>query len=208
MMKDIELKNDTNAVFSFNTHGSNFKYMLLNGNIYISHVLSYAFSVEIPEEINGAVVTGILTGAIHDLGCSAITLPKTLKYIGSHAIYDCSEIKTLSIPKNVEYIEERAIVHCPKLECVHMECKHINKLPKFMIDDCGNLKSLYFYANADNIDKEFVRDEHRSFKIFCNPKNSIIKQLNDSDFKIEPCYTSSIERFLDEDCQPENLDKG
>ena len=199
-----KFKNDEKP-YTYYGNDITIRYLLLDNRVYISDIFSYNEDLVIPEYIDDFPITGLLTSAIHNNNnLRSITLPKNLKFIGSNAIYDCGKLHTLKILENVEFIGPQAVTYCKSLSYLYMDCKHIENLPEAMIDDCGSLKNVYFYANADNVHKNVFRDVHEDVIIFCSPKNKIIEQLEDSKYKIQRCYSSSLEQFLEEDC----FDKG
>lgn len=200
-----KFKNDEKP-YSYHSNDMTIKYLLLDNKVYISDISSYKEDLVIPEYINEFPITGLLTSAIHNNNqiCS-ITLPKNLKFIGSNAIYDCRKLHTLKILENVEFIGPQAVTYCKSLSNLYINCKHIENLPEAMIDDCGSLKNVYFYANADNIHENVFRYAHKDITIFCSPRNKVIEQLENSEYKIQLCYSSLLERFLEEDCSDKGI---
>ena len=70
----------------------------------------------IPETINDIPVTRIAYNAIRDAACYGITIPNSVRYIGSYAFYSCPNLIYLEIPPSVTNDIPNAIVYdCPKL---------------------------------------------------------------------------------------------
>ena len=65
--------------------------------------------VEIPSEIDGAVVTGIGANAFFDVqNIIEVILPETIEYIGEKAFARCFDLKKINFPDGLERIEEEA----------------------------------------------------------------------------------------------------
>ncbi|ADU21677.1 leucine-rich repeat domain-containing protein [Ruminococcus albus] len=75
--------------------------------------------IEIPSELNGAIVTSI---GYHAFFChmelGSITLPKDLKNIGDGAFKDCNGLSSIVIPDGVECIGDDAFRSCRVLSSV------------------------------------------------------------------------------------------
>lgn len=205
-MSLFEIKNDE-SIYNAYYQGGTIRYINLNDKAYITKVYTSSENLVIPEIVNDLPVAGLLTGSICDNTIRTLTLPKSLEFMGTHAICECYKLHTIRILENVKAIESQAIAHCSSLDTLYMNCNHIKSLPKAMIGKCPSLKSVYFYGNADNIDKETFSNENSKLTIFCPAKHPVIEQLKDSEYKIQPCYTSSLERFLDEECDYPIIDK-
>ena len=70
----------------------------------------------IPETINDIPVTRIAYNALRGAKCYGITIPNSVRQIGSYAFYNCPNLIYLEIPPSVTNDIPNAIVYdCPKL---------------------------------------------------------------------------------------------
>lgn len=116
------------------------KYVVINGNITITHYEGNETTLEVPSLINGYQVTKIgdrafegrttLTnitlseGLTHIgkyafsecTGLTNITLPESLTSIGTSSFYSCISLTSITIPKGVTIIEDFAFFYCISLK--------------------------------------------------------------------------------------------
>ncbi len=72
--------------------------------------------VEIPSEIDGAVVTGIGANAFFDVqNIIEVILPETIEYIGEKAFARCFDLKKINFPDGLERIEKEAFYQANSL---------------------------------------------------------------------------------------------
>lgn len=73
--------------------------------------------LSIPEKtVDGTPVTRIAYNAVRDAECHGITIPNSVRHIGSYAFYSCPNLIYLEIPPSVTNDIPNAIVYeCPKL---------------------------------------------------------------------------------------------
>jgi hypothetical protein len=94
-------------------------YKVDGGNIYfntqtgtITDCDSSVTKVDIPEQINGIVVTSIGGYAFTHSKITEVNIPGSVQRIEKYAFYSCSELKKVSIQKGVKYIGEHAFFDC------------------------------------------------------------------------------------------------
>ena len=76
-------------------------------------------NVEIPDKINGRIVTGIGDEAFKYCAIlTSITIPDGVTSIGSNAFYFCTNLRSVTIPDNVTEIYEGAFFNCTSLKSV------------------------------------------------------------------------------------------
>ena len=72
--------------------------------------------VEIPSEVDGAVVTGIGANAFFDVqNIVEVILPETIEYIGEKAFARCFDLKKINFPDGLERIEKEAFYQANSL---------------------------------------------------------------------------------------------
>ncbi len=71
--------------------------------------------IEVPEKVNGHVVTTIGTGAFMNYSMKSVTLPDTVKSIKSCVFEDCDKLQYLRIPDGVTAIEASVFLNCISL---------------------------------------------------------------------------------------------
>lgn len=116
------------------------KYVVINGNITITHYEGNETTLEVPSLINGYQVTKIGDRAFEGCttltnitlseglthigkyafsectGLTNITLPESLTSIGTSAFYSCISLTSITIPKGVTIIEDFAFFYCISLK--------------------------------------------------------------------------------------------
>lgn len=131
-----------------------------NGTLIITNYKGTATEVTVPETIGKNTVTAIGDGAFagrsiyNGVRYSAqqleagqkltkVTLPKTIKLIGSWVFADCVSLKEMIIPLSVEEIGDHAFYHCTQLENVGDVCR-ANTIGTMAFEACTSLKKLKF----------------------------------------------------------------
>ncbi len=95
---------------------SNFIYSVSGNTVSIDFYLGNEQNLTLPDMIGGFPVTNINTGAF--LGKSqikSVTLPASLKIVGSYAFFGCTNMTVVSIPEGVTNIGEGAFLGCVNL---------------------------------------------------------------------------------------------
>ncbi len=105
--------------FEYETSGD-YTYAISNGEAYITACVSTDDHIDVPAEFNGIPVTKIYAGAFFQNQASEITLPDSVKSIGSLAFYLCSNLKTLNLPEGLESIDNQAFSDCTSLETLYI----------------------------------------------------------------------------------------
>ena len=97
-----------------------FVYSVENGEARVTGLTDAGKAAEmlsIPEKtVDGTPVTRIAYNAVRDAECHGITIPNSVRHIGSYAFYSCPNLIYLEIPPSVTNDIPNAIVYdCPKL---------------------------------------------------------------------------------------------
>ncbi len=104
-----------------------------NGHIYVSGNFAYEIledgtaelylynpkyggHVTIPETLVGRKVVGIGPAFKENKKLTGVTIPNTVKYIGSRAFWDCENLKSIELPDSVESIGHGSFAYCDSLE--------------------------------------------------------------------------------------------
>ena len=70
------------------------------------------WALNIPEEIDGYIVTGIADGAFKESDMRLVILPDTIETIGEYAFYKCQSLSHMKLPQNVSVIGDYAFYGC------------------------------------------------------------------------------------------------
>jgi hypothetical protein len=143
---------------------SDFRYTFDEEECTITGYIGESTEVSIPDQIEGKPVTTISIGAFKQraitkvtvpegvtmimgyafYGCTkleSITLPDTLKYIGTFAFSDCISLTSIVIPEKVTWIENSTFFRCSALTSVTLgnsvECIELHAF-----DGCTSLKDI------------------------------------------------------------------
>ena len=99
-----------------------FLYTVDNGEVTITKCISGRRNVVVPSEIEGYPVTKIGSYAFDGYGTNVmhmtVTLPDTLKVIGSYAFYNCWSLREIKFPVGLEKIDQYAFARCRLLSVV------------------------------------------------------------------------------------------
>ena len=116
---------------------------------------------DIPSIVNGTPVTKINAsaftsattagGSIACLGISAVTIPDTVKEIGTAAFMNCANIKEVEFGNSVETIEKCAFDNCQSLETVDLP-NSVTTLGVEAFGNCKNLTSINLSNNLTSIE--------------------------------------------------------
>ncbi|MBO4584399.1 MAG: leucine-rich repeat protein [Clostridia bacterium] len=106
------------------TAADGFLYSINNGEVTITKCISGRRDVVIPSEIDGYPVTKIGSYAFYSYGTNVmhmkVTLPDTLKEIGSYAFYNCWSLREIKFPAGLEKIDQYAFNRCRLLSTVEI----------------------------------------------------------------------------------------
>ena len=121
--------------------------------------------VNIPEEINGYTVTGIDSlSSQSDVNITNVTLPDTLREIGSEAFYNNDYLKEIVIPESVTSIGTGAFSYCDRLQKAVINSAA--DISEYMFQSCRYLSSVTLNGVTKNIG-------HRAFS-GCDKLESIV----------------------------------
>ena len=118
-----------------NATAGNYTYSQSNGKITITKYSGMEEVVEIPAEIDGALVTGI----------------------GTRAFQNCTTIKQLTIPDGVTAINTGAFRGCENLEELYYNCS-LTSIGTTPFQNCTSLKTIYFGENVSSFARNADND--------------------------------------------------
>ena len=132
----------------------NFKYKILeDGTAELRDYSGSAAVVIVPETFYGRKVT-VITGAFSSKSVTSVTIPNTVKTIGSLAFFGCKKLKSIELPDSVEYIDVGAFVYCDSLETLIIG-SGLKKVHESAFD--------YHNLNQEYGIKEFIIDPDNSY---------------------------------------------
>ena len=141
-----------------------------NGNVVVK--TSTDVIIEVPEEINGVIVTGIadhaftshkiydsiertLSNRINFYGgfknIVEIRLPETIEYIGNDAFSDNANLKKINIPTNVKYIGDYAFAWCTSLKNIQLP-DGLTTVNEGMFAGCESLSKITIPNTVETIE--------------------------------------------------------
>ncbi len=104
--------------------------------------------IEIPATYNGKPVAEI--GHMGFLGMESVTIPDSVKVIGTDAFSGCPALKNVTIGKGVEKIEKKAFLGCTALESIAIP-DNVTQMGSNVFEQCVNLKEVSFGAGITSI---------------------------------------------------------
>jgi len=175
-----------------------FAYKLLEDGTAMLYLYNPAKSghVIIPESFYGHTVVKI--GDAFNKNVTGVTIPNTVKYIGTDAFAGCIGLKSIELPDSVESIGTRAFVNCQSLETLI-----IGSGLKTVADNAFSLHNTNQYTGL----KEFIIDEENPYYSsqdgvwFNKDKTTLIKYPYENERKVyeipEGVETIAEEAFHD-----------
>jgi len=95
---------------------SDFKYSVIGNEIRIDKYVGNQMVVNVPEKIDGKIVTSLDESSFMDLDkITTIILPETLKELGNFAFSGCSNLKLINIPSKITVIPSYCFNNCRSL---------------------------------------------------------------------------------------------
>ena len=120
-----------------------------------------AFTLEIPEQVEGITVTGIANGAFSGSGIVSVHIPSTVRYVGT-AFKNCKALSSVVFEEGVTTIYESAFENCTELKEIafpdsllqirsdafcgsgltELSLNKVRKVWDYAFKDCASLASL------------------------------------------------------------------
>lgn len=92
-------------------------------------------NITIPTSIDGHTVTSIGNNAFKDKSLTSVTIPNTVKSIGSFAFYNCTSLVNISIPNSVTNIGDSAFAYCTSLPNITLPT-NLSNIGNSTFQDC------------------------------------------------------------------------
>lgn len=190
---------DAEQTKAFKTNTCNIRYETFNDNIFIKTLTAITDTVEIPKSIDNKNVVGILSDAVSSRFLKKLIIPETVSFVARSAISMCDSLESVVINSKNLFIEPSAIILCPKLTNLFIH-GNVSNLPSCLFNRCPNVTNIYLMGKIDSINNDAFVGVDKSANIYYRPLTvSPPKSLLHS-YSCIPTYTSSLERFLHEDC--------
>ena len=120
----------------------NFTYVVSNGEATITGYSGNDSNVLIPSTLNNYTVTSIKDRAFYqNFKIESVTIPSSVKNIGSYAFNNCAYLKNVTINNGVVSIGEYAFGNCGRLETITIP-PSLQKLSNSVFKNC-NIKKVY-----------------------------------------------------------------
>ncbi|SFD13922.1 leucine-rich repeat domain-containing protein [Ruminococcus albus] len=159
-----------------------YEYALLNdGTVEIARYMGLdAKEVEIPAEINGAVVTSIGSSAFSaKSSIVSIKMPDSITAICSDAFAYCTHLSDIKLSVNLTTIGSYAFCSCTSLKSIEIP-KSVTYLGWFPFSETRS--SLVFNCYKGSIIENYALNNHRHFKILDAEDKTEFPVLNEVQF--------------------------
>lgn len=130
---------------------NDFQYLIIDGNITITHYVGKETTIEIPEKIGEYQVTKV--GAITFFQCTNITnitIPKGITSIGNYAFYNCSSLISIYIPEGIINIGNYTFANCTSLENITLP-EGLKTIGNGAFYKCSSLDNIFLPNSITNI---------------------------------------------------------
>ncbi len=137
----------------------------------------------VPNEYNGLPVTSISDFAFAGSDyIVSISLPNTIKFIGSGAFLDCMEIKAITLPDGITTIQDNTFQNCINLESITLP-NTVTTIGEWAFGYCENLVDI-------NLPENIISIGEYSFFYCTNLTNIILPNSikNIGDYAFSCCY--------------------
>ena len=137
--------------------GTTFWKNVPNGIVYLGNYL-IGVNGECPDHVS--VRTGctlIADEAFEEENLTSVTIPDSVKFIGSSAFYGCERLTSVTIPDKVTRIEEHTFAYCDRLANVTIG-RGVESIGYHAFEDCRSLMSLVIPGGVVSIDKNAFDD--------------------------------------------------
>ena len=124
----------------------------LSGDITIPGEVTYV-NTEYPVKTIMGCYADWLGGAFSDTQVTKVTLPNSIKYIGSEAFRGSQYLQEVVLNEGLTEIGERAFMECPELTTINIPST-ITVLPRKIFRDCPKLKTLTLPEGITNLEIE------------------------------------------------------
>lgn len=92
-----------------------------DGTARILKYLGNGAAIEVPERLDGHKVTGLNFAAFAgNTTIRSVKLPKTIRYIGKAAFWECNNLYSITIPEGVTHIDKEVFSMCKELSWVYL----------------------------------------------------------------------------------------
>lgn len=136
--QNITAAADVFGVFEYENYGS---------YIEITKYTGSATEVEIPDNIDGIPVTGIVSGAFLSTEITSVTIPDSVSKIGQNAFRWCSSLVSIELSDNITEIGNEAFYNCDSLTSVVIP-DSVETLGNYAFNDCDNLNTVTVGAKS------------------------------------------------------------
>jgi len=137
---------DTVKVYEYTTNDE--------GNATITKYNGCAYSLIIPDEIDGYPVTAIGSNAFkNNAYIRSVVIPDGVTSIGSSAFYQCTNLQTVVMPDSVTEIQGSAFSFCTKLSEVDLPSKLVTIGQAFA--DCDKIESITIPKSLEKVNSSY-----------------------------------------------------
>lgn len=99
-----------------------FRYTLTGADtVMVSKYLGGSTEVELPEFVNGRLVTGVYSSCFEDSDIVSVTIPRAYSVIGAFAFRNCKSLSTVRLPSSLKTIGIMAFSGCESLSDIDID---------------------------------------------------------------------------------------
>ena len=113
-----------------------FKWTYDEGDLAIKEYTGSASEVSVPSKIDGMTVTMIGGGAFRGTNVTKVSIPNTVRSIGSRAFYYCTSLSNVSIAPSVTWIGQGAFEQCTNLKGIIIPSS-VTAISDYVFQDSG-----------------------------------------------------------------------
>ena len=128
------------------------QYSLDNGYAWITGPGSFeGTDLNVPPEIDGHPVIGVVSHAFQDAAVTSVTLPAGVTTVKSHAFTDCESLVAVYLPEGIAVLDTSAFEGCGSLPSAVIPAG-VTSIENSLFDDCISLASVAIHSGVTHID--------------------------------------------------------
>ena len=132
------------------TQAVDFTYTISGSTATVTGYTGSKKNVSVPSSLGGATVTAIDKYAFENLDITSVSLPSTVKSIGTGAFQNCTELTSVSLPSGLTSLGNVAFKNCQSLTSVTIPSS-LGSIGAGAFQGCSSLTSAYIPSSVTSI---------------------------------------------------------
>ena len=149
------------------TEAAEFTYTISGSSATVTGYTGSGSRVTIPSTLGGATVTAIDKYAFEGLDITSVSIPSTVKSIGTGAFQNCTELTSVSLPSGLTSLGNVAFKNCQSLTSVSIPSS-LGSIGAGAFQGCSSLTSAYIPSSVTSIGTNAFNTGNNNLVISCS----------------------------------------